>query len=225
MRKSYTYRRRRPPHPVISLSMDPHRNKKLDLSFLLNGPPSNPSSPVHNDSEVNRQNLDYVVERIALSSAAARPPGPGSSSSPKSKNKRFACDQCGHAFAQGADLRKHIRTVHEKQRPFSCDLCDKKFGEKGNLRKHRRSVHLNERPFSCAQCGSSFAFKDGLARHTKLVHDQVHPFTCARCGISYKQISQLRRHAISCATMDPPKSLPKRPPSSGGPSSHGPAYE
>jgi len=214
MRKYHTHRRRR--HPVIPLSMDPHRNKKLDLSFLLNGPPSQPSSPANNEEEDDRQGLDHVVERITSSGAVAGP-SQGSSTSASSKNKRFPCSQCGHAFAQGADLRKHVRTVHERLRPFSCDLCEKKFGEKGNLRKHRRSVHLNERPFSCNACGSSFAFKDGLARHIRLVHDQVHPFTCARCGVSYKQISQLRRHAITCVTMDPPR----RPPPTAGPSSHG----
>lgn len=215
MWKSYNHRRRRP-NSVIFRAMDPHRNKKLDLSFLLNGPPSQPSSPAKNDNETNRPNLDHVVERITSSSAVANPRR-GSASSQPTKNKRFVCSQCGHAFAQGADLRKHVRTVHLKERPYSCDLCEKKFGEKGNLRKHRRSVHLNERPFSCNACGSSFAFQDGLTRHVRLVHDQVHPFTCARCGMSYKQISQLRRHAISCVTMDPPK----RPPSSGGPGTSG----
>ncbi len=111
---------------------------------------------------------------------------------------RNTCHICGHCFAQSADLRKHIRTVHEGKRPFACDLCSKRFGEKGNLRKHRRSVHFNERPFGCSTCGATFAFKDGLARHIKLVHDNVRPFSCNRCGSSYKQISQLRRHAVNC---------------------------
>ena len=117
---------------------------------------------------------------------------------------RNTCSTCGHCFAQSADLRKHIRTVHEGQRPFACDLCSKRFGEKGNLRKHRRSVHLNERPFQCtnANCGASFAFKDGLARHIKLVHNNVRPFSCNRCGMSYKQVSQLRRHAVTCVSRE-----------------------
>lgn len=49
--------------------------------------------------------------------------------------RRNQCSRCGHCFAQSADLRKHVRTVHEGQRPFGCDQCGKRFGERGNLSK------------------------------------------------------------------------------------------
>ncbi len=145
-----------PPTPKVE------RSPKLDVSFLLN---KSNKSPKGSDDEnaaakpagssSHKQNEDMRVKRY------------------ENRDKRNTCNQCGHCFVQSADLRKHVKTVHEGLRPFQCDICHKMFGEKGNLRKHRKSVHMNERPFQCDICPSTFAFKDGLARHVKVCHFMV----------------------------------------------------
>lgn len=174
--------------------MPPSGRGKLDVSYLLNeAPSSSHGDPRRHTSRAPSRAAPRAASAAAHAATAARL----GMSAAEYRLSRNTCEQCGHCFAQSADLRKHLRTVHEGLRPFQCDLCEKSFGEKGNLRKHRRSVHLNERPFSCPTCSAAFAFKDGLARHVKLVHDNARPFSC-RCGASYKQVSQLRRHKAAC---------------------------
>lgn len=199
------------------------RNRKLDLSYLLNDKSVTPRIPGSGDNggaSGRGSGLGGAAPpNLSLGASSAAPhqsgrgtagrgaTGRGSSTATSSfanssatdqQIRRNTCTICGHCFAQPADLRKHVRTVHEGLRPFRCETCHKCFGEKGNLRKHMRSVHLNERPFRCSLCDSTFAFKDGLARHIKLVHENVRPYVCSRCGSSYKQVSQLRRHSASC---------------------------
>lgn len=137
----------------------------------------------------NKHDVNFLLNS-PRNSKPLLPSSPKHLSASDQKIQRNTCKICGHCFAQTADLRKHIRTVHEGRRDFKSDKCNKSFGERGNLKKHERSVHLKERPFSCSQCQSSFAFKDGLARHIALVHDNSRPFKCARCGNSYKQVAQ-----------------------------------
>lgn len=178
---------------------NPHGGRgKLDVSYLLND----------TTNAASRNSRTTTAPRAASAAAHAAAAARLGLSAAEYRLQRNTCPQCGHCFAQSADLRKHLRTVHEGLRPFRCDLCDKSFGEKGNLRKHRRSVHFNERPFACTTCSAAFAFKDGLARHIKLVHDNARPFTC-RCGASYKQVSQLRRHQDTCvaASTKPARSM------------------
>ncbi len=136
----------------------------------------------------NKLDVTFLLNKPASSSGSA-----------SSTIDRSQCPICGHRFTQVGDMRKHMRTVHERLRPYKCEICGRSFGENGNLQKHRRSVHLKERPFSCPRCAASFAFKDGLTRHIKLVHENQHPFHCTLCGARYKQKSQLRKHAESCS--------------------------
>lgn len=146
---------------------------------------------------MQRPNPKYELNFL-LNDTNTRPSSGGSSNNTTSRSDRSQCPVCGHRFTQVGDMRKHVRTVHERLRPYKCDQCSRSFGENGNLQKHKRSVHLKERPFHCSRCSSNFAFKDGLTRHIKLVHDNYHPFVCA-CGQRYKQKSQLRKHSETCA--------------------------
>jgi len=44
--------------------------------------------------------------------------------------KPHVCRECGRAFAQSANLRTHLKSVHAKERPHECTECGAKFARK-----------------------------------------------------------------------------------------------
>ena len=52
---------------------------------------------------------------------------------------------------------------------FTCGVCHKNYSQKSNLRRHIRSVH-DKFQVQCSIYGSLFKRKDYLNRHLKLVH-------------------------------------------------------
>ena len=91
--------------------MAPPKNHKLDLSYLLN---DNNHSGGGNGGNGN--------------GGGGGGGGGGCGGNDVSRRK---CRICGHVFTQVGDLRKHIRTVHQKLRPYKCQECGKTFGENG----------------------------------------------------------------------------------------------
>lgn len=118
----------------------PERPKKLDVSFLLNSPMRR-GGPARRGGPSRRGGASPSRRGGSSGAGPSTPiaPAPVPSTEEDPRLGPSTCRLCGHTFAQTADLRKHIRTVHEGDRPFACDLCDRRFGERGNLRKHRRS--------------------------------------------------------------------------------------
>ena len=44
------------------------------------------------------------------------------------------CNLCTKAFSNQSNLRKHIKSVHEKMK-FKCEICGKEFSQKDNLQR------------------------------------------------------------------------------------------
>ena len=49
------------------------------------------------------------------------------------KGARHDCAMCYKKFGQLGDLRRHIKTVHEKIKDYKCKFCDTSFGVKSSL--------------------------------------------------------------------------------------------
>ena len=93
----------------------------------------------------------------------------------KRKNKKiFSCDvtDCKMVFGHKHHLKRHIKSVHNKERPHQCGQCLKKFSAKSYIRKHIEVVHNNEKPHACPQsgCAQKFGQKPHLEDHLRSVH-------------------------------------------------------
>ena len=71
-------------------------------------------------------------------------------------------------------LQKHIEFVHEKKNiEFVCKFCNKVLTSKANLKTHVRIVHEGARPFGCELCGKTFTTKQHRDIHVKRDHESM----------------------------------------------------
>ena len=54
-----------------------------------------------------------------------------------------ACEDCGETFTQHDNMRRHMRTIHEKTESYTCH-CGEVFTRKEGLHSHYMRVHLLE---------------------------------------------------------------------------------
>ena len=105
---------------------------------------------------------------------------------------------CGHCQKTVAQLRRHIRDVHEKKR-HKCDQCEKDFASQSALRGHKLTKHegkkINKK--QCPHCNQSFNSGSHYNNHL-LTHQSLKPFLCPFCS-SYaaKELGSLKKHIDS----------------------------
>ncbi|OSX71814.1 hypothetical protein BU14_0500s0013 [Porphyra umbilicalis] len=119
--------------------------------------------------------------------------------SPGTKGEVAACSNCDSAFSSKSDLRKHFRSVHEKERRYSCDSCESAFFFRKDLRKHSEIVHEKRRPFACGECGWRAGKKEHLKRHVRLIHERRRPFMCTVCSVSFGTKQNYQEHTKTLA--------------------------
>ena len=105
--------------------------------------------------------------------------------------RHVTCTQCSEHFYTSAQLRRHVRAVHEKR--WACPSCDQVFPAKTHLKRHMRKEHGPVGKltlFSCQHCKQKFVTRDSLQKHE--VDSHVHK--CSICGESFTSASVLGRH-------------------------------
>ena len=61
----------------------------------------------------------------------------------KPKKAAHQCPQCDKTFTQAANVKVHVKTVHQKQ-IFKCQFCDKSRTTQGNLNQHIKKCHSDK---------------------------------------------------------------------------------
>ena len=89
------------------------------------------------------------------------------------------CDICNKLFSNKSNLRKHIKSVHEKMK-FKSEICDKEFSQEDNLQRHKKAVHSKSIEFKCTVCERKFSRKENL---------QAHKTVCCKCKHCHEQFS------------------------------------
>ena len=81
------------------------------------------------------------------------------------------CPHCEAILAK-VNLKRHIRTVHDKQKDHKCDLCGKEYFAKKRLNEHIKRDHDKIRDEKCNQCGKFFYTKELLKSHVRNIHSK-----------------------------------------------------
>lgn len=79
---------------------------------------------------------------------------------------------CKAKFKWAQTLRQHKQMIHLKDIPFKCSLCPKGFTAEAQLRFHIKYVHQQNRTILCnvGECKKMFANIPRLNRHKEQVH-------------------------------------------------------
>jgi uncharacterized Zn-finger protein len=83
--------------------------------------------------------------------------------------KPFPCALCDKAFTQSANLKTHVRTVHEKEKRFRCSVCGEAFGQNSHLTDHLRT-QSGAKPFACRFCPFRCSTSSNLRQHERSLH-------------------------------------------------------
>ena len=97
------------------------------------------------------------------------------------------CNLCNKLFSKKSNLRKHVKSVHEKIK-FKCEICNKELSRKGDLRRHKLSVHSKSIELKCTVCEKKFSRKDYLLAHKNVC------CKCRHCHEQFSSPSELLNH-------------------------------
>ena len=104
-----------------------------------------------------------------------------------SQLRRPNCDTCSASFETGAELKRHLRAVHDAER-CKCDYCDFVAAHPDYKAVHEKKVHLG---LSCADCAQLFDSAEAKAAHACR---QLDRYQCGECDKSYKAKRELHKH-------------------------------
>ena len=80
------------------------------------------------------------------------------------KNSDWTCQDCGKTLSNDIEIENHL-IMKCKEDKNTCKLCGKTFPRNSNLRRHMKTVHEKGQQFSCERCGKKFKHEYSQKRH------------------------------------------------------------
>ena len=107
----------------------------------------------------------------------------------------FKCKYCNHKAQSNANLKAHLRSVHDdpglKSHKEQCKICKKEISVK-HLQEHEDAVH-NKIKIPCYICNKLFTRKSHLNEHLKAIHHNSE-YKCDSCDLKYSRLGDLHTH-------------------------------
>ncbi|KAI5634407.1 hypothetical protein NE865_12832 [Phthorimaea operculella] len=85
---------------------------------------------------------------------------------------RYICEICDASFIQKSKLQRHKLVIHTKEKKYACKECGKAFNNACSLRKHGL-LHSGERPYMCPHCPRLFRDSSNLKKHINNKHSST----------------------------------------------------
>ena len=103
---------------------------------------------------------------------------------------KWPCEKCNRLFSLPANLKRHIKLLHDGSKNEKCNACDANFSHKTELKIHLRKTH--HKHYKCEICQMSFALKGDLKKH---IHQSHKEYKCESCGKPFSREKSLKAHA------------------------------
>ncbi|XP_037033976.1 fez family zinc finger protein erm-like isoform X2 [Bradysia coprophila] len=145
-------------------------------------------------STAEKAQLQSPVKPSSVTKSSILPSPTSRDSSASTKQKTFACQECGKVFNAHYNLTRHM-PVHTGARPFICKICGKGFRQASTLCRHK-IIHTSEKPHKCNTCGKAFNRSSTLNTHTR-IHAGYKPFVCEFCGKGFHQKGNYKNHKLT----------------------------
>ena len=94
-------------------------------------------------------------------------------------------------------LKNHATNSNNFGKHLKCSKCSYETFDRSNLKKHIKSVHDKIRDYVCCECGFSASTSNILSRHIKCVHDKIKDHFCEECEYAASDKRGLMRHIRS----------------------------
>ncbi|XP_071855823.1 uncharacterized protein [Bombus fervidus] len=113
-------------------------------------------------------------------------------------DKKNVCDMCGKIFSNSANLKRHIRNIHNVIRGnIICAHCRRTFKSKESHDRHLATDHpkIAKSIHQCSKCRKTFFFRANLNLHFETAHAQeLGGHGCDICGKVFMEESSLKIH-------------------------------
>ncbi|KAF3423802.1 hypothetical protein E2986_05391 [Frieseomelitta varia] len=115
-------------------------------------------------------------------------------------DKKNECNTCGKIFSNSANLKRHIRNLHNVTRGhLSCSYCWRTFKSKETHDRHVTIDHLksSKSMLRCSRCPKTFFFQANLNLHFETTHaEKSFPVghKCDICGKTFMEETSLKIH-------------------------------
>ena len=106
------------------------------------------------------------------------------------------CSQCDYFFETEANLKRHLKEVHERTKEYFCSDCDESFFELRKLKAHVKTVHEGKNQYECEICKITLASESILKHHVRTVHEGFRPHKCPKCDYCASAKNHIKKHLL-----------------------------
>ncbi|XP_035790769.1 zinc finger protein 658-like [Anopheles albimanus] len=117
-----------------------------------------------------------------------------------------SCEPCGKGFTTENAYKSHMRTHHNIGEQYQCEICLKIFNHASSRLLHFKRIHIAEWKYECQICQKKFKDPNTLKLHGR-VHSTNAPYACSLCPKRFKSPHAKKTHEITHSGIDFPCTL------------------